>query len=172
MAGSLIKIDEEIVTSAVSSVILTGINSTYDVYMIAYNNVEVTTDNVAFHLRVTESGTPNSSLNYDRAVKTLKSYASFSNDYQTNQAQWFIGQLGTPTQEQGNGIIYLFNMNSTTEYAFATFEMTNFNSISQLSGEQGGGYFTVTGTARDGVEFTASSGNIDSGKFSLYGLKK
>ena len=31
MAGSLIKIDEEIVSSAVSSVDLTGIDSTYDV---------------------------------------------------------------------------------------------------------------------------------------------
>ena len=33
MAGSLIKIDEEIVSSAVASVTLTGIDSTYDVYM-------------------------------------------------------------------------------------------------------------------------------------------
>ena len=34
MAGSLIKIDEEIVSSAVASVTLTGIDSTYDVYMV------------------------------------------------------------------------------------------------------------------------------------------
>ena len=34
MAGSLIKIDEEIVSSAVSSVSLLGIDSTYDVYMV------------------------------------------------------------------------------------------------------------------------------------------
>ena len=33
-AGSLIKIDEEIVTPAVASVTLTGIDSTYDVYMV------------------------------------------------------------------------------------------------------------------------------------------
>ena len=140
--------------------------------MLRYHNVQVATDNVGLYMRVTESGTANSTSNYDRAVKTLKSYASFGNDAQTNQAQWFIGQLGTPTQEQGNGISYLFNMNSTTEYAFATFEISNFNSISSLSGEQGGGVFTVTGTARDGVQFLASSGNIDSGTFTLYGLKK
>jgi hypothetical protein len=36
MAGSLIKIDEEIVTSAVASVSLLGIDSTYDVYMVKY----------------------------------------------------------------------------------------------------------------------------------------
>jgi hypothetical protein len=172
MAGSLIKIDEEIVTSAVASVTLTGIDSTYDVYMVQYHNVEVATDNVGLYMRVTESGTANSTSNYDRAMKTLKSYTTFGNDSATNQAQWFLGQLGTPTQEQGNGILYLFNMNSTTEYAFATFEISNFNSISSLSGEQGGGVFTVTGTARDGIQFSLQSGNIDNGKFSLFGLKK
>ena len=44
MAGSLIKIDEEIVTSAVASVTLTGIDSTYDVYMVKYNKLEVSND--------------------------------------------------------------------------------------------------------------------------------
>ena len=38
MAGSLIKIDEEIVTSAVSSVTLTGIDSTYDVFKVVWTN--------------------------------------------------------------------------------------------------------------------------------------
>ena len=41
MAGSLIKIDEEIVSSAVASVTLTGIDSTYDVYMVVLNNVHI-----------------------------------------------------------------------------------------------------------------------------------
>jgi len=44
MAGSLIKIDEAIVTSAVASVSLLGIDSTYDVYMVRYNNVTAGTD--------------------------------------------------------------------------------------------------------------------------------
>jgi hypothetical protein len=34
MAGSLIKIEETTVSSAVASVTLTGIDSTYDVYMV------------------------------------------------------------------------------------------------------------------------------------------
>ena len=39
MAGSLIKIDEEIVTSAVASVTLTGIDSTYDSYVFKFINM-------------------------------------------------------------------------------------------------------------------------------------
>ena len=40
MAGSLRKIDEEIVSSAVASVTLTGIDSTYDVYKVVINNLQ------------------------------------------------------------------------------------------------------------------------------------
>ena len=41
MAGSLIKIDEEIVSSAVASVTLTGIDSTYDVYQVVISNAQL-----------------------------------------------------------------------------------------------------------------------------------
>ena len=60
--GSLIKIDEEIVTSAVASVTLTGIDSTYDVYMVRFNNVLGTSEPTNFSYRMTESGTANSTL--------------------------------------------------------------------------------------------------------------
>ena len=44
MAGSLIKIAETTVTSAVSSVSLVGIDSTYDVYMVRVSNLQCDTD--------------------------------------------------------------------------------------------------------------------------------
>jgi len=71
MAGSLIKIDEEIVTSAVASVTLTGIDSTYDVYMVKYNDLEFSSDSQVY-ARVTESGTENTTSNYDAAQKQMK----------------------------------------------------------------------------------------------------
>ena len=60
MAGSLIKIDEEIVSSAVASVTLTGIDSTYDVYMVKIFGVYFATDKDSITMRVTTSGTPRS----------------------------------------------------------------------------------------------------------------
>ena len=176
MAGSLIKIDEEIVTSAVASVTLTGIDSTYDVYMVKMNNVVGDTDAINYlSSRVTESGTPNTTANYDRAGKALYAYTTFLNTSTTNQTLWRVngqGQAGTQTGEQHNGILYLFNFNSTTEYAFITSEITAIIADANLYGEQGGGTFTVTGTARDGIQFFMESGNIASGTFRLYGLAK
>ena len=72
MAGSLIKIDEEIVTAAVASVTLTGIDNTYDVYMVKLNNAQPDTDIVTLETRFTVSGTPDISANYDEAFKTLR----------------------------------------------------------------------------------------------------
>ena len=87
MAGSLVKIDEEIVSSAVASVTLTGIDSTYDVYMVKVMNCTPDTDGVGLHFRVTESGTPNSTANYDYAAKNLRAAATFSNQSATNLTQ-------------------------------------------------------------------------------------
>ena len=62
--GSLIKIDEEIVTLAVASVTLTGIDSTYDVYQLVISNYQ-SASNQSISMRDTESGTPNTTANYD-----------------------------------------------------------------------------------------------------------
>ena len=68
MAGSLIKINEEIVsTSAVATVTLTGIDSTYDVYRLEITNV-ITMAADASRIKVKiycKSGTPNTTSNYD-----------------------------------------------------------------------------------------------------------
>ena len=174
MAGSLIKIDEEIVTSAVASISLLGIDSTYDVCMVKYNNLTADADYRSVNFRFTHSGTPQTSANYDNANKKLKSNASFENRSTTGFTYIRLDQfLGTGTSETAQGIIYLYNMNSTTEYAFCTFENVTYNYVPFVAGGQGGGVFKNTGTARDGVNFTlSSSANYTAGTFTLYGLKK
>ena len=121
MAGSLIKIDEEIVTSAVASVTLTGMNSTYDVYMVTINKVFPVNDNVYLRTRFTESGTANSTANYDSAYKNLNT-TSFSNSSYTNQSSFYMtnNYIGTGTQEQLNAVCYIFNSQDSAEYTFHT----------------------------------------------------
>ena len=176
MAGSLVKIDEEIVTSAVASVTLGGSDwdSSYDVYMVKFNNVAPTTDNTYPYIRVTVSGTPDTSANYDRASKGFRTAGAFSNQSNTNETFSYISgnQLGTNTSEVANGILYLFNFNNSSEYSFVTLESTTLNSSSALYGLQGGFVNTVAQSC-DGVQFYQASGNIDTGStFTLYGLKK
>ena len=174
MAGSLIKIDEEIVTTAVASVTLTGIDSTYDVYMVKINNMIPSTDYLLGAFRFTESGTPNTTSNYDRAAKVLKGNAVFQNAGYANESQGFItdDRNGTAGNESTQLIMYIFNANNSSEYTFCTMESTSRNASGDLIGRQGGNVLTVTSEV-DGVQFYYVSGNIDTGsKFTLYGLKK
>ena len=172
MAGSLIKIAETTVSSAVASVTLTGIDSTYDVYMVKFYNVAPDTDTVQLNIRVTKSGTADTTANYDRAYKQLRTNGSFINVSATNSTLFDTGSnIGTGTSETSNGVLYAFNFSNASEYSFASFENTELNASANLHGSQGGFVHTVA-SASDGLYFYFSSGNIASGTFTLYGLKK
>ena len=174
MAGSLIKIAETTVSSAVASVTLTGIDSTYDVYVFQYNNVESATVNKYMSLRFTESGTANTTSNYDYAYKVLKANTTFANASGSNGTFFYTHQnlFSTDAGQANNGTIYIFNANNASEYTFMTIEGTAFGASNLSWGNQGGGVFTVT-SAVDGVHFyMEDTGNLDKGTFTLYGLKK
>ena len=173
MAGSLIKINEAIVTTAIPSVTLTGINSTYDVYMVKVNNVAPDGANRQLYMRVTKSGTADITANYDWAYKGLRTDTTFSNISNTNQTFWQTSNYAnsTGTSQTMNGVFYLFNFANASEYSFVTNETANLTGANLLIGAQGGGVHTVA-SASDGINFYYSADNINSGVFTLYGLKK
>ena len=174
MPGSLVKIDEEIVSSAVASVTLTGIDSTFDVYMVRFNNVFTSADD-DMQIRVTTSGTADSDSEYDIASKDLKTSGAFGNTSGTNLTQWdFSAGIGTSGTNSHNGIMYLFNFNNSSEYSFVTMENATMrnDATDELFGFQGSGVHTVAET-NDGINFFLVNGNnISGGTFKLYGLKK
>ena len=175
MAGSLVKIDEVIVSSAVSSVELGGSNwdSSYDVYVVQVNQAETdkSSDN-PLYIRFLASSSADDSANYDYATKRLKTNASFDNDSNTNQTaiNHSMG-IDNGTGNQINGTFYLFNFNNSSEYSFMTTEMSIINSNDILAGAQGGATLTVA-QATNGIQFFFTSDNFDNGRFVLYGLKK
>ena len=164
----LVQVATETVSSPVSSVTLTGIDSD-DVYMVAYNNLTSDTDDRGVVLRFTYGGvTQIIASSIDTANKKLRADTTFENRSQTNVDYVRLDQfLGTGTSETAQGIIYLYNMNSTTEYAFCSFENVTYNYVPFLAGGQGGAVFKQTGTARDGITISQSS-NFTAGVFTLY----
>jgi len=173
MAGSLIKINEEIVSSAVASVTLTGIDGTYDVYMVTVMGAEMSSL-VDIPFRFTVSGTADSSSNYDYASKRLVASTSFANISATNQAQMDMSVAVSGSNDLAMYMIYIYNANNSSEYTFCTFEsVSTSDGIAKLQGDMGGGVLTVA-QATDGIQFfdNGGSANITSGTFTLYGLKK
>jgi|SRR5210317_166855 len=173
MAGSLIKIDEEIVTSAVNSISLTGIDSTYDVYMVAYHSTNADAT-LGLTLRVLESGTPNTSANYDFAYKILLNNSSFVNQAGTNNTSLSPDSVTTSSLYKGQALIYIYNANNSGEYTFFTIEQGKSTGVNAMEGKQGGGVFTVASSV-NGVQIGVvnnPSNNLTGGTFTLYGLAK
>jgi hypothetical protein len=169
MAGQLVQIATNTVTSAVSSVILTGIDSD-DVYFLTMNNVSPATLNADVFLRVTESGTASSDSDYDLAYKMLRTDTTFSNIDNTNQAQFQIsGSLENEAGKTFNGQCYIYNANNSSGNTFITFENNYMADDGTFLGNQGGGVYTQT-TAVDGVSISFDTGNIDAGTFTLFRL--
>tara|TARA_A100001515_G_C4454243_1_gene171296 strand:- start:45 stop:575 length:531 start_codon:yes stop_codon:yes gene_type:complete len=176
MAGSLIKIQETTVTSG-NAVTLSGIDSTYDVYMVKGNNIQNTTDGEDLFARVTkdDSGTPTpqTTANYDGAYKLLRNDTTFGNvaDSGLTYYRLFDG-LGNATGEAGNIIMYLFNFNNSSEYSFMTLESVYMHLTIPNLGRQGGAVYKVA-EAHNGIQFfLENSDNFTNATFTLYGLKK
>ena len=70
----LVQVATNTVTSAVSSVTLTGIDSS-DVYMIAMNNVVPVNNSVNLKSRVTKGGTADTTSNYNIETRKKKAKA-------------------------------------------------------------------------------------------------
>ena len=160
-----------------SSVVL---DSTYPIYKFEFINIHPATDNANFLFQTsTDSGS-----NYNTTLTSTFFYAyHFENDsaavlaYDANfdQAQGtafqrIIDAIGNLADESGSGTLYLFNPSSTT---FVKHYMSNCNSY--VDGTYSTNYFSAgyynTTSAIDAVQFKMSSGNIDSGKIKLYGIK-
>ncbi len=177
MAGSLIKIDEVTISSAVATASIGGANwdTSYDVYKLQWNNLQVDADQKNVTLRVLDSSNnPITSANYDVAQKVLRTDTTFENSYGAGFTLGFVvdNYLGTATNEIGNGTKYLFNFNNASEYSFWTTETVYRNHTGVLRGAQGGGVLDTTGLHR-GMQFIPQSGaNLSGGIITLYGLKK
>ena len=171
MPGSLVLIQETTVSSATASVTLTGIDSTYDVYKVVASNIVPASDSQAIRIRVGTGGTPDSDSEYDMAYKVFESNTSFGNHAEVNQTSWRGVTYGTGTGEAGNLIIYCFNFSNASEYSFITQEEVTYTNTPHLASFTGGAVHTVA-EANNSISFHMASGNIASGTFKLYGLKK
>ena len=172
MAGSLIKLQEVVASNSASITLGDSYwDTSYDVYMVKITNFSPANDDVSAYMRITKSGTADETSNYDDASKQLKAFNSFADNGDTNADKINFGNVGTGTSEGVNGTLYLFNFNNASEYSFATFEVAQLDTTADFRGKQGGFVHTVA-SASDGLFFYMASGDIASGTFTLYGLKK
>ena len=170
MAGQLVQVNHSIVSTAVSSVKLTGIDSD-NPYVVAITNLSPATINADVIFRLTEGGTASSDSDYDESAKQPRSDTTFTDLADANRGFFGLsGSLNTTEGKGFNAIIKIYNANNSSEHTYVTIETCYIaEDGSTFLGIQGGGVYTQT-TAVDGFEITMEgpTSNIKSGTFVMY----
>ena len=159
-----------------SSVVL---DNTYKEYLFTFKNIHPETDNT--HLQMNFS--TDSGSNYNVAKTSTHFYAQHNESgadstlsYNTSGdlaqgtgVQFICRSMGNGNDECASGIFHLFNPSSTTfvKHFMCRFAKQTANDKAQENYVAGYGNTT---SAIDAIQFSMSSGNIDSGDICLYGI--
>ena len=163
-----------------SSVVL---DSTYPIYKFEFINMHPSADDAMFTVGFRDGSTAYDATKTTTAFEcfaketagggsTSLGYSSGSDLAQSTNFQYIntANGIGNGNDECLNGELTLFNPSSTTfvKHFMATCQYQHFEDYS--TNDRVGGYCNVT-AAIDAVQFKMHSGNIDSGKIKLYGIK-
>jgi len=155
-----------------------GIDDTYDEYVFKFYDIHPATNNVGFSVNFRDGGT-----NYD-ATKTTTAFRAYNAEnsegaaleYETGRdlaqstsAQKLTTSTGNDNDKSVSGYLHLFNPSSTTFIKHFIGQVSTLSSDNYNYNNFTAGYCNVT-AAIDGVQFSMSSGNIDSGVIKLYGI--
>ena len=182
--GSLVKIASTTASSSSSISFTSGITSTYKEYIFFFNNIHPATDNVSFEFNLsTDSGS-----NYN-VTKTTTFFRAYHNESDTGTSLSYNASadlaqstsyqplisntasegIGNDNDQNGVGYLHIFNPSSTTivKHIISTMQYNQKDDYSINTYIAGYGNTT---SAVDAVRFQMSSGNIDSGTITMYGV--
>ena len=176
--GAMTFISKQTASSSSTISFTSGIDSTYKEYIFHFNNIHPATDNAEFSFQGNAAG--GSGYNETITSHQFETYhtedgSSTSLAYKTarDQSQGTGFQtLALPTHEDDNGasgFLHLFNPSSTTFVKHFIAKVQTVNSDTYCTCNFTAGYFNTT-SAIDEIQFKMSSGNIDSGTITLYGI--
>ena len=166
-SGDLVYISSATASSS-ANINFTGLSSSYFMYIVELDSVTTQTQSVNFMLR---TSTDNGST-YDSGASDY-SWAYIGADGAQDTADTAIvlfNDTGDQSTDVINGVVYIINP-SDTEYTQVLHNLSYWDNGSYTQHAQGGGQRNSAADV-DAIRFLASSGNIVSGTFRLWGLKE
>lgn len=179
--GGYTYISTTTVSSAVTAVeITTGIDSTYDEYLIIITDYSVATNSASLCMNLSI----NAGGSYSAVNRTSSGINSYNNATDGTQgiayaSGWDLsngtGDLFLLTEQENNansnscGLVHLFQPSNTTFMCQWESRMAclNYNNRSQDWWTQG---YVQSASAVDAVQFKCNNGNMTNGVFQLYGV--
>ena len=177
--SSLVLISEQTASSSSTISFTSGIDSTYKEYIFKFFNIHAATDGAEFQFNLSAD----SGSNYNVTKTTTMFYAyqtesgsSTGLSYDTNldlaqstSDQIIMENLGNGNDENGSGVLHLFDPSSTTFIKhFMSRGMRNGSADYSVDYSMAG--YGNTTSAIDAIRFKMSSGNIDAGTIKMYGV--
>lgn len=176
-APGLVLIQRQTASASSSIDFTTGIDSTYDEYVIGITAFVPATNNTKLRMRFSVDGgsTWESGTTYYTAGRLqFSNISSSADDGYPAESSFNVTDAMPNTSSQGgsSGEIHLFNLGQGTQTKyFYAHSVGRRDSSHHIAAWYGGGFGT-TMTAVNGIRLLAQSGNITSGTFSLYGVRK
>ena len=177
--GALNLISTSTASSSATIDFTSGIDSTYKEYIFKFINMHPATNNVKWTFQ-SDTGTNTSygqtitstdfiSQHSESGSASEHGYAS-ANDQEQGTAFQPIGQLvGNGSDESVSGTLHIFDPSNTTFVKHFISRHITEGPTEQMGDAFISGYCNTT-TAIDAVQFKMSSGNIDAGTITLYGI--
>ena len=155
-------------------------DNTYPIYKFVFTNMHPVTDNVQFM----HNGSINAGTNYNVSKTTSLFEGEAAEGGGNGTLNYVTGHdiaegtgnakltynCGNDNDQCVSGEMTVFNPSSTTFTKHFITKVANSHNGNYIKNSYTAGYYNTTSDL-DAMQFTFSSGNIDSGKIELYGIK-
>ena len=177
MSGNLPLISTASPSGAASVSFTSGIDSTYDEYVIYCSNMNPVTNATQFSFQGTTDGSNfNTTMTTtyfhaehdESGVSSGLSYAAEHDQAQGTSFQTLNPSSGNQADESGGGCLHLFSPSSTTYVKHFYWTGQYYHSSNYSINSFVSGYMNTT-SAVTGLRFKFSSGNINAGTIYLFG---
>ena len=155
------------------------LDNTYKEYIFYFNNIHPSTDNADFTFNMSTDAGSNYNVTKTTTVATAQHSEAGSDSgffyvtadalAQSTNFQIILGPIGNDNDQSASGSLHLFNPSSTTFVKHFIAMGNSYYSGNYSLNDYVAGYGNTT-SAVDAVQFKMSSGNIDSGTITLYGI--
>ena len=179
-SGDLVLLNTNTITSGVASSSFTSnIDSTYNTYVFKCFNIHPATDHAVFGFNLRDGGSDFDATitstyfaaQHDEADSATSLAYNATRDLAQSTNQQPLGDVGNANDESLSCSLYLFSPSSTTFVKHFIADIATTDGYDYTIRGFSAGYANVT-AAIDGIKFTFSSGNIDSGVIKMYGLRE
>ena len=177
--GSMVVLQEQTASSSSTISFTSGIDSTYKEYVFKFINLHPSANDSAISWQVNASGesgynetitsTSFRAAHYEDASNPAISYLASSDQAQGTAVQKLSDSIGNDNDQSISGELTLYDPSSTTFVKHWVARVGVITHSDAINDRYTAGYINTTSAITE-IQFTPSSGTIDSGTIKMYGI--